>query len=197
MKMTFFKNLTRRYLDTKSIFPKSEHIIEWAFRVGDTDYYTYADVFSLPYERGLMAVAVYNELDMRLSRDYMGKHTNAMDELLGAKEIDIFKIKLLNDQIKQRMSLVTDVDLLYKIASVVYFDKNENPAIYEAEYNNKKIATWKEARGVNDFFTQKPIMELLPFLANVDVDLDIYSVLNYALNELHLEKIHTLLSKKQ
>lgn len=189
-------NLFRRIKDTKSIFPKQEHIIEWAFNVGGVDYYNFADVFSLPYERGLMAVAVYNELDMRISRDYMTKHTEAMEKILSEPTIDVFKIKILNDQIKQRMSLVTDVDLLYKIASVVFFDKNENPALYEVDYCKKKIDHWKKSRGVADFFLQKPIMELIPYLNNVDVNLDTYSVLNYAMNELHLEKIRTLLCKK-
>jgi len=195
--MKLLDRIFKKYLDTKNIFPKSEHIIEWAFNVGSTDYYTYADIFSLPYERGLMAVAVYNELDMRIGRDYMEKHTAAMDELLSSNTIDIFKIKVLNEQIKQRMALVTDIDLLYKIASVVFFDKNENPAIYEADYCAKKIKLWKESRGVKDFFMQKPMLELIPYLANVDVDLDTYSVLNYALNELHLDKIRLLVSKKQ
>jgi len=194
--MDLFKKLFKKYKDTKSVFPNQEHIIEWAFNVGGTDYYCFGDVFSLPYERGLMAVAIYNELDMRIGRPYLEKHTEAMDKILSEQTIDVFKIKILNEQIKQRMSLVTDVDLLYKIASVVFFDKNENPALYEANYCEKKIQHWKSSRGVADFFLQKPLMELIPFLDNVDVNLDSYSVLNYALNELHLDKIRTLLSKK-
>ena len=195
--MELLKRFRLRVRNAKSVFPKEKHIIEWAFNVGGKDYYQFADVFSLPYERGLMAVAVYNEIDMRCSREYLMKHTETITDLLKQQEIDIYKINALNEQMKQRLQLVTDVDLLYKIASVVFFDKNENPALYEQDYCQKKIAHWKEHRGVADFFLQKPLMELIPFLQNVEVDLDTFSVLMDELNALHLERFHTFISKKQ
>jgi hypothetical protein len=194
--MRLLKLFKRKFRDVKSVFPEQKHIIEWAFNVGGTDYFQFADVFSLPYERGLMAVAVYNEIDMRCSRNYLMKHTETISDLLKQQEIDIFKINTLNEQMKQRLQLVTDVDLLYKIASVVFFDKNENPALYEPDYCKKKIAHWKEHRGVADFFLQKPLMELIPYLQNVEVDLDTFSRLNEDLNELHLERFRMFSSKK-
>jgi hypothetical protein len=189
-------NLFKRKRDAKSVFPEQKHIVEFAFNVGGTDFYQFADIFSLPYERGLMAVAVYNELDMRCSRAYLMKHTETISELLKGQEIDIFKINTLNEQMKQRLQLVTDVDLLYKLAAVVFFDKNENPALYEQDYCVKKIAYWKEHRGVADFFLQKPLVELIPFLQNVEIDLDTFTILNNELNELHLERFRMFSSKK-
>lgn len=178
--------------NAKKHFPNAEHTIEFAFRSGGVDYYQFADVFSLPYERGLMAVAVYNELDMRCSRDYLLLHTEAMTELLNSKEINIYRINELNEQMKQRLNLVTDVELLYKLASVVFFDKNENPARYEGEYAEKKIERWRKDKSLTDFFLQKPLRELIPFLENVNLDLDMYSVVNKELNEIHLERIRML-----
>lgn len=188
--------LFKKKRDPKAIFPKSEYIINFAFSVGGIDYYQFDDIFSLPYERGLAAVAIYNELDMRCSRDYLLKHTQAVTDILKSPEIDIYRINELNNQMKQRLQLTTDVDLLYRLASVVYFDRNENPAVYEEDYSKSKIDNWLKNKGTKDFFLQKPLCELIPFLKNVDLDLDEYTEINRHLNELHLEKLHSLTSKK-
>ena len=190
-------NIKPKIRDTKSIFPGSEHAIEWAFNVGGIDYYQFADIYSLPYERGLMAVAVYNEMDMRCSRDYLLLHTEAIAEILRENPIDVFKIDELNRQMIQRLQLPHDTALLYRLASVAFFDKTENPAIYEQAIAEKKIEHWKRHRGVADFFLNKPLMELIPYLQNVQVDLNTFSLLTDELDALHLEKIRLLSSKKQ
>jgi len=195
--MGLLSKLKQRGRDAKSVFSKSEHIIEWVFNVGGTDYYQFADVFNMSFERGLTAIAIYNELDMRCSRNYLLKHVEAVNSILKQPEIDIFKINALNEQMRQRLQLVTDVELLYRLASVVFFDKKENPNLYEQEYCEKKIAHWKAHKGVADFFLQQPIAELIPFLQNVGIDLDGYTKLNEELNKLHLEKLHSLNSKKE
>ena len=184
--------LTRKY------FPDHKHIIEYAFEVAGVKYFRFNDVFNLPYERGLMSVAVYEETRMRCSREYLTEHCKAISEILrDPQKVDIFRINELNEQMKDRLNLATDVDLLYKLASIVFFDKKENPVLYDAEYNLKKIAFWKKHRGVADFFFQKPVVELIPFIRSSDFDLDSYSALNSQLNEVHLERIRLSSSKKQ
>ena len=189
--------LIEKYKRSRSIFPKSEYVIEWKFNVGGRDYYGFADLDNLPYKRGLMAVSIYNELDMRCSREYLLKHTKAIETLLKGQEIDIFKINQLNEQMKQRLSLNTDVELMYKVAAVAYFDKNEIPEGYDQAYCEKKIEHWKKHLGVADFFLSQPLMELIPYCRNVDVDLDSFSLLNEKLNEIHLDLLHMHTSNKQ
>jgi len=187
----------KRKKDIKVLFPQTDCVVEEAFEVGGVMYYRFADISNLEYRRGLMAYTVYNELDMRCTREYLLKHVVAMTNLLSGSEIDIYKIKALNDQMRQRMELTTDVDLMYKLASVIYFDKNENPASYDTDYCEKKIAHWKEHKGVADFFLTQPLTELMPFLHSVDTDLDSYSILNHRLNEVHSELLRMLSSKKE
>lgn len=168
---------------------KEKYRIEYAFTSGGTKYYQFADITNLPYERGLQALCVYNEVEMRCSREFLIEYQHTIDELLHKKEIDIFKINELNNILKQRLEMATDVELLYKLASVCYFDKTETPAVYEPAYAEKKIAKWRKDKGVRDFFTQKPLLELMPFLRSVDLDLNTYSVLNEEINKLHSEAI--------
>ena len=118
-----------------------------------------------------------------------------MDILMKGPEIEIGKIYELNQQLRERLNLVLDVDLLYKLASVIFFDKNENPSLYEYDYNNRKIEFWKQHRGVADFFLQKPVSELIPFIRLSDLDLATYSELNGALDKIHSEKLSAITSK--
>jgi hypothetical protein len=148
----------------KKLFPQSRHIIEYAFTIAGVDYFRHNDVFNMPYERGFMALAAYEECRMGVNREYLNAHTSKIREILTAPKVDIFAVHKLNEQLKERMLFVADADLLYKLASVVFFDKHENPCIYEPEYNQKKIEFWRRHKGVADFFLQKPLRELIPFL---------------------------------
>jgi hypothetical protein len=161
-KIRTFRHNRRR--DTKRLFPQSKHILEYAFTVAGKDYYRHNDVFNLPYERGLMALAAYEECRMGVNREYLDAHTAKVREILSAQKVDIFELHRLNEQLKERLVFVHDTDLLYKLASIVFFDKNENPAVYEPDYSRAKIEFWKKHRGAADFFLQKPLRELIPFL---------------------------------
>jgi len=191
--MVWFRKLFRK--STKNIFPEQKHMIEFAFEVAGMKYYQFDDVFNLPYERGLMALAVYEEVRMRCSREYLSKHVDACRKILHDSKIDIYKLNALNEQMSDRLDLAIDTDLLYKLASVVYFDKNENPAVYEPEYCNKKIAFWRGNKDVNAFFLQKPLVELIPFLKDVDFDLNTYSEMVGATNKIHSEILQASVSK--
>ena len=176
---------------------KEKYRIEYAFTSGGTKYYRFADITNLPYERGLMAMHIYSEVDMRCSRNFLIHYSDAIDKLLHSKQIDIFKINQLNEILKQRLSMTTDTELLYKLASVCFFDKTENPAVYEPEYAEKKIAKWKKDNKANDFFLQKPLLELMPFLRNVDTDLDTYSAICQEIDKIHSECLRLISSGKE
>lgn len=108
-----------------------------------------------------------------------------MDNVLRAKEIDIFKVNELNGILKDRLTLTADLDLCYRLAAIVYFDKTEKPEVYEPEYAAKKIERWKKDQSVADFFSQKPLKELIPYLTNAVGNFDMFFQLNMQLNQLH------------
>ena len=176
---------------------KNKYRIEYAFTCGGTKYYRFADITNLPYERGLMALVAYNEVEMRCSREFLIKYQGAVDKLLHDQKIDIFKIQQLNEILKQRLQLPTDVDLLYKLASICFFDKSENPAVYEPAYAEKKIAKWRKDKGVRDFFMQTPLLELIPFLGSVDTDLDTFSEFQKEINAIHSQALRLASSAKK
>jgi hypothetical protein len=170
---------------------------EYAFTCGGTAYYRFADITNLPYERGLQALYIYNQIEMRCSRDFLLKYTEATDKILHGKDIDIYTLNQMNEILKQRLAMPTDVELLYQLASVAFFDATENPAVYEQAYAEKKIAKWRKDKEVAAFFSQKALKELMPFLANVGCDLNTFSKINEELNKVHGELLRTLTSIRE
>jgi hypothetical protein len=185
--MKFFRR--NKFKNWKKKFPEQKYMIEDAFSIGGKKYYQFTDVFNLPIERGLMALMVYEETRMKCSVEYLQKHIEVTRNLLRSDKIDIFRINQLNEQLNERVNFVLDVDLVYRLAAVVYFDENENPSLYDSEYCKKKIEFWKKNKEISDFFLQQPLTELLPYLKNLDFDLSAYSTANRELNRIHSERL--------
>lgn len=179
----------------KQVFPESKYIIEHAFTIGGVDYYRHNDVFSLPYERGMMALSIYEECRMGISHEYLELHTKAIENILKATKINVYHINTLNEQLKERMGFSADADLLYKLASVVFFDKNENPNMYEADYCQKKIDHWKKYKDVVDFFLQMPVRELIPYLNSSGDDLRKSFRAVTEISRQHLDNLQDITSK--
>lgn len=189
--MGYFKQLVKELAEVwrierdKRREQKAQHRIEYAFTSGGRKYYCYSDINNLPYQRGRHALAVFNEIQMRCSREFLLQYTKTVKAVLHAKEIDIFKLNELNSMLEDRLTLVADLELCYKLASIVYFDETERPEVFEPEYAEKKIARWKKDMDVESFFLQKPLTELMPYLKNAIGDFNGFFQLNEQLNLLH------------
>jgi hypothetical protein len=183
--MTFFARLRNKLRSRKQVFPEARHVIVPAFVVGGRQYYRFDDHLNVPYNRALSCLVYYRELEMNISHEFLVQHLDAIDKILKKNPIDIFKVKSLNDQLRQRAELPKDPELLYKLASVIFFDKDEKPEQYEWEYAKKKIAFWKEQTSLSDFFLQKPIKELIPYLQFAEENLDTFSQMIREVNALH------------
>ncbi len=172
--MNIWKKLIRWRKKPKDIFPNVEYKIEKVFTVNGKDYYAFANIQDAACLRAIKTMTYYTEVQMRCDHDYLKLHVEAVDAVLTGQRIDIYKLKQYNDFLKDRLKWIVDTDLVYKLASVVYFDESENPLDYDFVYNQEKIEFWKKHLGVNNFFYSAPITTLLPFLKNVKVNLEEY-----------------------
>lgn len=175
------KRLFRR---NKSSFPEVKHEIKKAFTCGGIDYFQFEDFNNTPAIRGMKTMVFYTEMQMKCSLDFLRFHANAVNTILKSNNIDIYEIKKLNDNLLQRLDLAIDTELIYKIASVVFFTKDENVADYDYKFNRKKIEHWKKHGGA-DFFLQMPLQELMPFLKDTSNDFRRYSAMVARLNRVH------------
>lgn len=179
-------------------FPKIDYVIKESFTVGGRTYYEMDDLFNMPYQRGAACLRYYAEFNMRVDRETLLSHTQAIDELLQfvpGKAIDLLKVKQLNNNLKDRLNWIIDEDLAYKLASVVYFDKNESPEVYDAKYNQEKIAFWKKEKSAKEFFFMQPLQKLIPFLKEYEQNLETYLIVTEQLKGKHLKDISSILSK--
>jgi len=190
----------RDNIDAKTYFKDAKHIIEYVFSVGERHYFRFDDVFNMPYDRGLKTLVYYRELDMNCDSALLKAHTQAFDNVLASEKItinELIELKKLNDHLKQRLQLPKEPDLMYKIASVVFFDQFENPYTYEFKYGEKKILFWKKHATLAGFFLQKPLKELIPYLNFAGENLEQFSQMTQKVSLQHLDNLLPLLSESQ
>jgi len=185
------KEFKARLFKRKPLFEVDEqHKIIPAMVINGVQYYQFVDINNMMTGRAFTAIDYYNELSMRCTREYLTEHCEAMEKILSGESINVMNIAQLHMQLKERLTMIVDPDIVYKIASVVYFDKDEQPYTYDYRYNQKKIAKWKEIGA--DFFLQIPLKDLIPALDLSAADLRIYMNVAQKINTKHLENISTL-----
>ena len=174
---------------------KEEHRIISAFTAAGVDYFKFEDINNLMAGRAFAAIDFFNELQMKCDRNYLIAHTKAMNEIMQSKEVNIGKIYKLNEQLRERLEMIIDPEIVLKIASVVYFDNTEQPYNYDFKYGYEKIRKWRGA-GVDDFFFKTQLKDLLPGLTLSESDFLTYTKVAKEMNKEHLGGIFTMLSTK-
>jgi hypothetical protein len=187
-------------INPKQFFPDAKYIITYAFTIGDRHYFRYDDPLNTPYDRALKCLVYYKELDMNCDRDFLKAHTAAFDKVLSGSKLtinDLVTLKQMNEQLKQRLELPKEPDLMYKLAAIVFFDQHENPMTYEFKYGENKIRFWKKNLSLNAFFLRKPLVELIPYLRYAGENLEQFSEMTGKATQAHLDKLLPLLSAEQ
>lgn len=174
-----FKNLIARFKNL--ITGRPQFLIEplspikEAFISNGVVYYQFEDIFSMPCQRAFEAKTFYEEMNSGISAEYLDLYIKSMESIINDKNgINLTQIITLLTRLKERKEWVIDADIVYKLASVMYFDKNENPYTYDMKYNHGKIKRWKESQSVESFFLSTPIKNFLPFTDILEKDLKDY-----------------------
>lgn len=151
------------------------HVIEPAFIAGGIQYYRLKDYFNTFSLRGLTALQVYEEWNMRMTREQLTEFIGKCENILSnPKQINLGDLARLISNMKERVELVMPTsEIVYKFASVAFFDKNESPYSYDPEYGKAKIARWKEAGDVSDFFIVMRLRDMIPLPELSEEDLKI------------------------
>jgi hypothetical protein len=143
---------------------KADYPLEYAFTCNGVEYFEFVDKNNLPYERGLEALTFYQEMQNGVTNDYLKAYNAKMNQLLSdPRKINLNEIIKLQARFEERCNYIVSKDIIYKVASVAFVDKNEPLTRYDFKMNEKKIANWKENAG-DSFFLSMPIKKLVPFL---------------------------------
>jgi hypothetical protein len=166
--------------------------VEFAFACNGVDYYCFKDINKLPAIRGLMAYTVFNELEMRVDRNYLHEFKKALDASINGKFLKT-DIAQLSVYLGERLNMVIEPDILIKLATVYFFDAKEDVNKYDFAYANEKRKRW-EAGGVNDFFSKLPISKLINFTPPSEFDFPTYLEQARKLSETHARFLSELKS---
>lgn len=178
----------------RSYLLENKYKVEPAFELHGIRYFQFANQEEVPTGRQFAALAIYNEMDMRVDREYLELHTKAFDKVLSGAKIEIKYLIQMNENLKDRMNLMVTPDYIYKLASVVFFDESESPYSYDYEYNEKKIKKWKEDAATLDFFLRTPLKDLVPFLGSQEGVSSIYSQVAEQVGGIHRKLLTDILS---
>ncbi len=166
---------------------------EWK---GET-YYMHEDPMNTATGRGLTAMQFMEELLMRCSIGYLKAHTEACEKIFSnPQSINLPALMKLNSNLKERIHLLVALpEHIYKMASVVFFTKDESPFKYESKVNEQKIKAWREEPGMYDFFCQGHLKIMMPFLELPDENSSMYLKTLEKINHFHLKDLSELLSR--
>ncbi len=166
---------------------------EWK---GET-YYMHEDPMNTATGRGLTAMQFMEEVLMRCSTGYLNAHVEACEKIFSnPKSINLPALIKLNNNLKERIHLLIALpEHIYKMASVVFFTKDESPFKYEPKVNEKKIKAWREEPGMYDFFCQGHLKTMMPFLELPDENSSMYLSTVEKINHLHLKDLSEVLSR--
>jgi hypothetical protein len=127
---------------------------------------------------------------MKCDRKFLLAHNEAIETACNNGKLT--EVVKLNHDLKLRLSLVSDPDLLLKLASVVFFDDNESHLVYDFAYNEKKLKEWKKDK-LMDFFQVLPLQNLIPSLDFSKIDLKTFIKMNHEVRQLAVLQIDNIL----
>lgn len=181
----------------KSFLTNKNFEILPAFTWKGITYYMFKDPINTVTGRGLTSMGIYEELLMRCSTDYLKNHAEAVDKTLAGPKVNLGELARLNRNLKERINfLVTIPDQIFKLASVTFFTKNENPYQYDAELNKKKIAAWSKDKDMHVFLLEKTqLKDLVPMLAVNQEDANSHLEIQKKISEMHLKDLQKVLHK--
>lgn len=168
-----------------------------AFKLDGITYKMFDDQFKVPTGRGLVALTIYEEFNMRCDREYLKAHVRATEIILSdPKKINLNTLAIINRNLKERLDLALFPDHVYKLASVIFFDDNESPYAYDYKYNQKKIERWKAAGGTLDFFLKTQLRDLIPSLKLQGQNVESFFQVGEMIDNLHRTDLQEVISKE-
>jgi hypothetical protein len=191
--MTWWKNRNK----PRPFLLENKYRVIPAFELHGVTYYQFDNAFDTPSGRALTALTIYEEFNQRCDKEYLKLHCKAVDKILSSRDkINLTTLVLIHHNLKERLEMVQLPEHIYKLASVLFFDKTESPYSYDFAYNDKKIKRWKEAEGTLDFFLRQPFKDLMPSTMLRSRDAQTYFNVAEKVNELHQTDLQELISKE-
>lgn len=138
------------------------HVIIPAFVSGGVQYYMMKDIFNSFSGRALDAMAVYEKFQMRSTPEFMRNWLQALENTINANPIKITEVAEMINVMRERVNFALPTEsIIWELAAVAFFDRNESPYRYDPEYAKDKIIRWKQDTDLPAFFFATPLRDLV------------------------------------
>lgn len=140
--------------------------IEFVFTSGGKNYFKFCSEVNIPFQRAIAARDILTEELWQINPDQLKGWNNGLITVLtdDKKKPDkkLYEIGVLAHRLKEQIEMSFSLTRMMRLATVLYFDENENPLDYQYPYNAEKIRHWMQHNDVNGFFLNLPELVLIP-----------------------------------
>jgi hypothetical protein len=115
-------------------------------------YYEFVNAADMPAARFIHYLDLSKELSTGADRSTVNEYLEQMKSATNAG--DSAKMGALIFMLQDQINNCTPLEVLYKLAALVYFDKDEDISCFDADYNLRKIKLFKELPNQGFFFAR-------------------------------------------
>lgn len=164
-----------------AIHPEYKKLTEKIFSIDDHDFYQFKNLLDMPHNRYNKCTRFATEFNMRIDGDELKELLDKSMEQLNKGNVT--RSIIIQNQIKERTDMLISIDASYRLASCVYFFKEENLDDYDYEIGDMKIELFKKEK-LDSFFLSKPMNNFLPAINLSEEGLRAYLLLERELKKL-------------
>jgi hypothetical protein len=152
--------------------------IEFAFTSGGVNYFKFVTEVNVPFQRAVAARDIFTEELWQINPDFLRGWNNGLINLLMDKkkkdDKKLYEVGVMASRLKEQMEMSVSLLRQLKLATVVYFDEQENPLDYQYPYNKAKLEHWMKSNDVEGFFLNLPEYAYLPSLTEYSTNFPTY-----------------------
>jgi len=130
--------------------------IEFAFTSGGINYFKFTTEVNVPFQRAIAARDIFTEELWQINPDFLRGWNNGLINLITDRkkkdEKKLYEIGILASRLKEQLDISMSMVRQLKLATVIYFDEEENPLDYQHPYNKAKMEHWMKHNDVQGFF---------------------------------------------
>lgn len=162
---------TEKVIEATNLIPNKyfleEAKKEEAFESNGVKYYQFTDGGVPIYQQRLNALhdLLRKKEDLGITGAVLEQHIALGLKNCNNKEMNDARFRAEMSQMLEmldwRRKQDANLDLIYDLATVWYFDESEDPAIWSESYSKKKKARWLEDRELYDFFLRTPLTQYI------------------------------------
>lgn len=166
--MNLWKALFKANNQVRNIYhPEVRDKVEYSFTENGVKYYRYKEDHNMHEMRRFQKVIFLTEIENGLSHEDLLSYISELKKHVNKGQLGDVALKL--ELLEQRTKIAKDPDTFFKIATVDFFDENEDLTGYDRNYNKHKLETFKLSKDLG-FFLTRPMIDIFPQLASLTLD---------------------------